>query len=106
MGIGELEFSNLPFGLDGLKYTILLAFILVILLSVINLINGLAVYDVKEIRDEAEHLANKSQVETLHSLVSSSVSNLYNVICHVKGSNRVNYHNQFLSHHRKWRFCH
>ena len=83
MGIGELEFSDLPFGLDGLKYTVLLAFILIIMLSVMNLINGLAVYDVKEISDEAEHLVNKSQVETLHSLVSSSVNNLYNVISHV-----------------------
>ena len=83
MGIGELEFSDLPFGLDGLKYTVLLAFILIIMLSVMNLINGLAVYDVKEISDEAEHLVNKSQVETLRSLVSSSVNNLYNVISHV-----------------------
>ena len=72
MAVGELEFSNLPFGQLYGYYTFLLAFVLLVLLAMMNLMNGLAVYDVKEISKKAKDLANKSEVETIYNLVSSA----------------------------------
>ena len=72
MFIGELEFGELPFETHGFdpRYLFLLAFVFLIVVVMMNLLNGLAVSDITLLRDEAEIWAAHSDVEIIHSLVS------------------------------------
>ena len=64
--VGELEFSDIPINLDSklmpLSYLYFLSFVILIVVVLMNLLNGLAVSDIGLIREEAEVLSLKSQV--------------------------------------------
>ena len=66
MFVGELEFSDIPIDLDSplmpLSYVYFLSFVILIVVVLMNLLNGLAVSDIGLIREEAEVLSLKSQV--------------------------------------------
>merc|ERR1712203_548544 len=69
MFVGELEFSDIPIDLDShlapLAYTFFLAFVFLIVVVLMNLLNGLAVSDTGVIQDRSEVVAFLSQVETI-----------------------------------------
>lgn len=69
MFIGEIEFSDIPIDLDSglaaLAYLFLLSFIFLIVVVLMNLLNGLAVSDTGLIREEAEIVTYISRVETI-----------------------------------------
>merc|ERR1711935_30251 len=69
MFIGELEFSDLPIPLSSplmpLTYTFFLAFVFLIVVVLMNLLNGLAVSDTAQIQEQAAVVAHISQVETI-----------------------------------------
>jgi len=64
MFVGELEFGDLPIK-TGVGYLFLLTFVFLIVVVLMNLLNGLAVSDTGVIRAEAETYAYKSQVELI-----------------------------------------
>ena len=70
MFVGELEFADLPFKDKEVGYIFLLAFVFLIVVVMMNLLNGLAVSDTGVIREEAEIYAYKGQVEIISYLVS------------------------------------
>ena len=70
MFVGELEFADLPFK-TAVGYIFLLAFVFLIVVVMMNLLNGLAVSDTGVIREEAEIYAYKCQVEIISYLVKS-----------------------------------
>ena len=63
MFVGELEFEDLP--IEGVGYLYFLTFVFVIVVVLMNLLNGLAVSDTGNCRDGAEIYAYKSQVELI-----------------------------------------
>ena len=63
MFVGELEFSDIPFTNNPISTIMFIAFIFFIVVVLMNLLNGLAVSDITIIRDEAEVLSLKSQVQ-------------------------------------------
>ena len=69
MFVGELEFSDIPIDRDDplmhLSYTFFLAFVFLIVVVLMNLLNGLAVSDTGLIQEQAEAVAYLSQVETI-----------------------------------------
>merc|ERR1711971_1424760 len=69
MFVGELEFSDIPVNLDSnlapLSYVFFLLFVLLVVVILMNLLTGLAVGDIGEIRQKAEIYAYMSQVETI-----------------------------------------
>merc|ERR1719266_2295850 len=69
MFVGELEFSDIPIDRSGplmhLSYTFFLAFVFLIVVVLMNLLNGLAVSDTGVIQDRSEVVAFLSQVETI-----------------------------------------
>merc|ERR1712004_428006 len=75
MFVGELEFSDIPIDRSGplmhLSYTFFLAFVFLIVVVLMNLLNGLAVSDTGVIRAEAEVYAYKTQVEIISYLEST-----------------------------------
>ena len=68
MFVGELEFADLPFE-TPVGYLFLLSFVFLIVVVMMNLLNGLAVSDTGVIREEAEIYAYKCQVEIISYLV-------------------------------------
>ena len=76
MFTGELEFGDLPFEHRGVesRYLFLLVFVFLIVVVMMNLLNGLAVSDITLLRDQAEIWAAHSDVEIIYSLVSSSIN--------------------------------
>ena len=97
MFTGELEFGDLPFehhGTDS-RYLFLLAFVFLIVVVMMNLLNGLAVSDITLLRDEAEIWAAYSDVKTIYSLVSSTINSIMirNILylSVLKQYNEVNY---------------
>ena len=68
MFVGELEFADLPFE-TPIGYLFLLAFVFLIVVVMMNLLNGLAVSDTGVIRVEAEIYAYRCQVEIISYLV-------------------------------------
>ena len=64
MFIGELEFSDIPFN-SPFSYVFFLLFIFLIVVVLMNLLNGLAVSDTGLIREEAEIHAHVSRVEVI-----------------------------------------
>ncbi|CAB4060893.1 unnamed protein product [Lepeophtheirus salmonis] len=65
MFVGELEFSDIPFSNNALSYLIFVSFIFLIVVVLMNLLNGLAVSDTGLIREEAEVLGWLSRVELI-----------------------------------------
>ena len=64
MFVGELEFEDLPIN-TGVGYLYFLTFVFVIVVVLMNLLNGLAVSDTGVCRAEAEIYTYKSQVELI-----------------------------------------
>eukprot|EP00092_Neocalanus_flemingeri_P024278 GFUD01026328.1.p1 GENE.GFUD01026328.1~~GFUD01026328.1.p1 ORF type:complete len:1070 (+),score=218.12 GFUD01026328.1:113-3322(+) len=69
MFVGEIEFSDIPIDLDNglwpLGYMYLLTFIFLIVVVLMNLLNGLAVSDTAVIREKAEIVTYIIRVETI-----------------------------------------
>ena len=64
MFVGELEFSDIPFN-SAFSYVFFLLFVFLIVVVLMNLLNGLAVSDTGLIREEAEIHAHVSRVEVI-----------------------------------------
>ena len=69
MFVGELEFSDIPINLDSklmpLSYLYFLSFVILIVVVLMNLLNGLAVSDIRMIQERAETVAYLSIVDTV-----------------------------------------
>merc|ERR1711971_928000 len=69
MFTGELEFGEIPVNREShlapLSYVFFLLFVLLVVVILMNLLTGLAVGDIGEIRQKAEIYAYMSQVETI-----------------------------------------
>ena len=69
MFVGELEFSDIPINLDSplmpVSYSFFLLFVFLIVVVLMNLLNGLAVSDTSKIQEKAEVVAQLSTVETV-----------------------------------------
>ena len=69
MFVGEIEFADIPIDIESkmspVGYLFLLAFVFLILVVLMNLLNGLAVSDTGIIRDKAEIVSFISRVETI-----------------------------------------
>ena len=66
MFVGEIEFADLPIDLDsGLSFLFLLAFVFLIIVVLMNLLNGLAVSDTDQIRQQAEIVSHIARVDTI-----------------------------------------
>ena len=69
MFVGEIAFSDIPIDLENglwpLGYLFLLTFIFLIVVVLMNLLNGLAVSDTAVIREKAEIVTNIIRVETI-----------------------------------------
>ena len=70
MFVGELEFSDIPINLDSslapLAYVYFLSFVFLIVVVLMNLLNGLAVSDTGIIRDKAEIFSYRYEVLFSH----------------------------------------
>ena len=64
MFVGELEFSDIPLN-SAFSYVFFLLFVFLIVVVLMNLLNGLAVSDTGLIREEAEIHAHVSRVEVI-----------------------------------------
>merc|ERR1711962_1875206 len=87
MFIGELEFSDIPVDLKSqyapLAYTFFLSFVFLIVVVLMNLLNGLAVSDTGTIRDKAEIFCYRSQVETISTFESMLLGDPFDFLSHV-----------------------
>ena len=68
MSAGEIEFADIPVK-DLYGYALILVFVILIIVVMMNVLNGLAVSDVGMIRKEAELLVYKSQIDTIYTWV-------------------------------------
>ena len=73
MFVGELEFSDLPIE-TPVGYMFLLTFIFLIVVVLMNLLNGLAVSDTSLIRNEAEIHCAASQVKIIFDMESTLIN--------------------------------
>ena len=80
MFVGELEFSDIPFTTNPISTLLFIAFIFFIVVVLMNLLNGLAVSDITIIRDEAEVLSLKSQVDLISYWESILLNDPYNFL--------------------------
>ena len=80
MFVGELEFSDIPFTANPISTILFVAFIFLIVVVLMNLLNGLAVSDIGFIRDEAEVLSLKSQVDLISYWESILLNDPYNFL--------------------------
>ena len=65
MFVGELEFSDIPFSENAISKILFVAFIFLIVVVLMNLLNGLAVSDIRMIQERAETVAYLSIVDTV-----------------------------------------
>ena len=79
MFVGELEFGDLPIQ-TGTGYVFLLIFVFLIVVVLMNLLNGLAVSDTGVIRAEAETYAYKTQVEIISYMESTFLGDPFNFL--------------------------
>ena len=74
MFVGELEFSDIPIDPDSklswLAFSFLVTFVFLIVVILMNLLNGLAVSDTGLIMEQAEIVSYISRVETISHLES------------------------------------
>ena len=80
MFVGELEFSDIPFTSNPISTIMFIAFVFFIVVVLMNLLNGLAVSDITIIRDEAEVLSLKSQVDLISYWESILLNDPYNFL--------------------------
>merc|ERR1719356_2256851 len=87
MFVGELEFSDIPINLDShlapLAYVFFLSFVFLIVVVLMNLLNGLAVSDTGLIRDKAEIFSYRSQVETISTFESMLLGDPFDFLSNV-----------------------
>ena len=87
MFVGELEFSDLPMNtntyLGMLAYAFFLAFIFLIVVVLMNLLNGLAVSDTNDIKEKAEIYSYISRVETISYLESVLLGDPFDFLSNV-----------------------
>ena len=86
MFVGEIDFNNIPIGISyGMRhgnistifaYLFLLAFIFLISVVLVNLLNGLAVSDTGEIMRESVILHEVSRIDTISYFETITLSNL------------------------------
>jgi len=69
MFVGELEFSEVPFQVSPrFSYIFFLIFVFLMVVVLMNLLNGLAVTDTGRIQEEAELYTAEGRVEVIHQL--------------------------------------
>merc|ERR1711936_1229602 len=87
MFVGELEFSDLPINQSTyhgmLAYVFFLAFIFLVSVVLMNLLNGLAVSDTSDIRQKAEIYSYISRVETISYMESVLLGDPFNFLSNV-----------------------
>merc|ERR1719361_952900 len=87
MFIGELEFSDIPVDLDShlapLAYCFFLSFVFLIVVVLMNLLNGLAVSDTGTIREKADIFSYRSQVETISTFESMLLGDPFDFLSNV-----------------------
>merc|ERR1719150_429705 len=87
MFVGELEFSDIPINLDSdlapLAYVYFLSFVFLIVVVLMNLLNGLAVSDTGIIRDKAEIFSYRTQVETISTFESMLLGDPFDFLSNV-----------------------
>ena len=64
---GEMEFANIEFG-NWFGWTMFICFIFFISLVLSNLLNGLAISDIVQLKDEAEVMANVHRLKRVRSI--------------------------------------
>eukprot|EP00090_Calanus_glacialis_P031314 TRINITY_DN5156_c0_g1_i2.p1 TRINITY_DN5156_c0_g1~~TRINITY_DN5156_c0_g1_i2.p1 ORF type:complete len:1017 (+),score=254.13 TRINITY_DN5156_c0_g1_i2:291-3341(+) len=87
MFVGELEFSDIPINLDSdlapVAYAFFLSFVFLIVVVLMNLLNGLAVSDTGLIREKAEIFSYRSQVETISTFESMLLGDPFDFLSNV-----------------------
>merc|ERR1719189_767987 len=87
MFVGELEFSDIPVSLDSpfkyLNYIFFLSFVFLIVVVLMNLLNGLAVSDTGAIQEQAEIYSYLSRVETISYLESVLLGDPFDFLSNV-----------------------
>jgi hypothetical protein len=87
MFVGELEFSDIPIdlksGLAPLSYLFFLSFVFLIVIVLMNLLNGLAVSDTGIIREKAEIFSYRCQVETISTFESMLLGDPFDFLSNV-----------------------
>jgi len=87
MFVGELEFGDIPIDLESqfapLAYVFFLSFVFLIVVVLMNLLNGLAVSDTGDIRDKAEIFSYRSQVETISTFESMLLGDPFDFLSNV-----------------------
>ena len=72
MFVGEIEFGDLPIDRPSC-YLFVILFIFVVVIILMNLLNGLAVDDIGKIREDAEWLALSSKINNLYLMEKSEI---------------------------------
>ena len=84
MFVGELEFSDIPIDITShlgiLGYIFFLSFVFLIVVVLMNLLNGLAVSDTGEIQNKAEIVSYISRVETISYTESVLLGDPFNFL--------------------------
>ena len=84
MFVGELEFSDIPIQLETsltpLAYIFFLSFVFLIVVVLMNLLNGLAVSDTGLIQEKAEIVSYMTQVETISYTESILLGDPFNFL--------------------------
>ncbi|XP_059093898.1 transient receptor potential channel pyrexia-like [Tigriopus californicus] len=84
MFVGELEFSDIPIDLESnlspLSYLFFLSFVFLIVVVLMNLLNGLAVSDTGVIQEKAEIVSYISRVETISYTESVLLGDPFNFL--------------------------
>lgn len=87
MFVGELEFSDIPINLESslmpVNYLFFLIFVFLIVVVLMNLLNGLAVSDTGAIQDQAEIFCYLSRVETISYLESVLLGDPFDFLSNV-----------------------
>ena len=66
MFVGEIEFGDLPIDMNSwMSFVFLLSFVFLIIVVLMNLLNGLAVSDTGLIREQAEIVSHMARVDTI-----------------------------------------
>jgi len=87
MFVGELEFSDIPINLESslapVHYLFFLSFVFLIVVVLMNLLNGLAVSDTGAIQERAEIYSYLSRVETISYLESVLLGDPFDFLSNV-----------------------
>ena len=87
MFVGELEFSDIPISLESslmpINFIFFLTFVFLIVVVLMNLLNGLAVSDTGAIQEQAEIYSYLSRVETISYLESVLLGDPFDFLSNV-----------------------